>query len=149
MDCASDPECQARLRQAADASCGAFEPPVYVIRGATPYDQKWATNNTEAGIGACNWPRPQPRPPELDAKAPPVAPKAEPSKRAPRVSLGTRIKRAIIPQATAAPAPPPAAVVSWPPPNVEILRTVPTAAAEPAAAPPKPRDPRDELLGAK
>jgi hypothetical protein len=47
--------------------CKAFEPPTYVVKGKAQYDQDWIDGNIEAGVGACNWPRPGARPPDLDA----------------------------------------------------------------------------------
>jgi len=136
-DCAHDPECRAKLARAADPSCEAFTRPEYVVKGKTTYDQRWADGTTEAGVGACGWERPKPRPPELDQR-PAAQPKAGPPRRAPKVSLRTRLKRWIVPSAAAAPAkPPPAAAVE---PTVTTVRTVPVP-------PPAPPDPRDELIG--
>lgn len=130
-DCASDPECQAKLKQAADASCEAFQRPPYAIKGATPYDQRWADGNTEAGIGACGWPRPEARPPSLDAPRPAAQQKAAPKQTPPaKVSLRQRVKRFVAPAAVAAPAPEP---------PVTIVRTTPV--------PLPPPDPLDELIG--
>jgi hypothetical protein len=130
--------------RAADASCEAFERPEYAVKGATPYDQKWANGITEAGVGACKWERPKPRPPELDAKSPVAGAKAPPpaaKPKAPKLSLGARIKRAIVPQAAAAPVTPAAEplVEQRPVPAITILSTKPVPAA--------PDDPRDELIG--
>lgn len=53
-------------------ACEGFERPEYEIKGKTPYDQKWADKQTEAGVAGCNWERPKPRPASLDAKPMPV-----------------------------------------------------------------------------
>lgn len=55
----------------------AIEPPPVEIRGATSFDQRWIDATIESGVQGLGWPRPAPRPPELDAK--PVAqPAAKP-----------------------------------------------------------------------
>jgi hypothetical protein len=62
-------------------ACSAFEAPKYQIKGKTPYDQQWADKTTEAGVAGCQWQRPAPRPPEMDAPPPtPVAATAPASK---------------------------------------------------------------------
>lgn len=48
--------------------CRVFERPTYVVLGKTQHDQDWIDGNVEAGIGACGWPRPQPRPKDWDIK---------------------------------------------------------------------------------
>lgn len=51
----------------ADAgACSAFPRPEYQIRGATPFDQKWADVVTEVGVAGCKWERPMPRPAAMD-----------------------------------------------------------------------------------
>jgi hypothetical protein len=119
--------------------CKVFERPEYAIKGATTYDQRWADGNTEAGVGACGWERPKPRPPELDQRRQKAAPQAG----APKVSLRARVRQLIAPSAAAAtPAPPPASVPEEEPPAVTIVRTAPVV-------PPPPPDPLDELIGAR
>lgn len=57
------------------------EPPEYEVKGAIRYDQNFIDDKIEAAIGACNWPRPKPRPNDWDqprkaaAPTPPQAPK--------------------------------------------------------------------------
>ncbi|MDG9697880.1 hypothetical protein QC281_48405, partial [Streptomyces sp. DH17] len=53
----------------AGGECRIFERPPYVVRGAKPYDQDWIDRQVEGGVGGCRWPRPAPRPAELDAPA--------------------------------------------------------------------------------
>jgi hypothetical protein len=61
----------------------ALQAPKYQVKGATPYDQGWIDETTEAGVAALGWERPQPRPPELDA--PKVAAKPAPAAQKPTV----------------------------------------------------------------
>lgn len=115
-------------------TCPAFEAPAYVVKGQRQYDQDWIDGNVEAGIGACNWARPQPRPAAIEAganiaRAAPVKPRGM-LKRA-----AARVKKSIWPAPSAVPSAP------LPEPEPE-----PAAAPEPPAPPPKPRDPVDELL---
>lgn len=42
--------------------------PEYSLKGATPYDQEWIDETTEAGIAGLGWKRPKPRPASFDAK---------------------------------------------------------------------------------
>lgn len=49
-----------------DGACKAFPRPVYQIKGATRYDQKWADETTEVGISGCGWKRPDRRPSYLN-----------------------------------------------------------------------------------
>jgi hypothetical protein len=129
--------------------CHVFERPEYAIKGATHYDQRWADGNTEAGVGACGWERPKPRPPELD-QAPAARSRATSPARAPKVSLRTRVKRFIVPSAAAAPAPPPPhveAAPAAPEPVVTTVRTVPVEPPPDPPPPPPPPDPLDELIG--
>lgn len=53
----------------------ALRAPPYQVKGATPYDQDWIDETTEAGVAGLGWQRPAPRPPELDR--PRVAPKPQ------------------------------------------------------------------------
>lgn len=65
-------------------ACKAFDRPPYAIKGATPYDQAWADDQVEAGVGGCGWARPKPRPASLDKpKALTVAPVAIKPKKKP------------------------------------------------------------------
>ncbi len=53
--------------------CRVFERPEYVVLGQTRYDQNWINSNTEAGVAACGWQRPKPRPQALgDRPAPSI-----------------------------------------------------------------------------
>ena len=45
--------------------CRVFERPDYAVLGQTRYDQNWIDSNTEAGVAACGWQRPKPRPQAL------------------------------------------------------------------------------------
>ncbi len=108
-----------------------FEAPPYAVRGKTGYDQNWIDSQIEGGVAAFGWPRPKPRPPELDR---PRAPKViiAPTKK--RKLIG-RIKERVWPVA----APP---VVATPAPTV-----VGGAAPDPPPTPPSPpRAAVDELL---
>jgi hypothetical protein len=109
--------------------CRVFERPEYAVLGQTRYDQSWIDSNTEAGVAACGWQRPKPRPPEL-GKAPAPNHLAPAKKKRPRL-IG-RIKRTVTPSANAQSNAP--AVTPTPEP--------PSVPAAPAA----PRDPVDELL---
>jgi hypothetical protein len=107
--------------------CRVFERPEYSVLGQTRYDQNWIDSNTEAGVAACGWQRPKPRPQALGR--PPAVKQLAPAKKT-RPGLISRVKRAVAPSASAQPSA--QAATPEPPP-------VPTA---PAA----PRDPVDELL---
>jgi hypothetical protein len=108
--------------------CRVFERPEYAVFGQTRYDQNWIDSNTEAGVAACRWQRPKPRPQVLGR--PPGAKHRTPPKQKP--GLIGRIKRTIAPSANAQ-SPPPA--------------TIPTPEPSPIPAPTAtPRDPVDELL---
>ena len=113
-------------------TCPAFEAPRYVVKGKRPYDQDWIDGNVEAGIGACNWARPAPRPPQLDAAASRAVAPVPARKR----GLLKRIKDRIVPASA--------------PPAVPVAEPAPIAAepivVAPIVEPPKPRDPVDELL---
>jgi hypothetical protein len=50
-------------------SCAVFERPPYAVRGKAAYDQDVVDNFVESGVAGCNWTRPAPRPPQLDAPA--------------------------------------------------------------------------------
>lgn len=109
-----------------------FEAPPYVVKGKARYDQNWIDSQVEGGVAAFGWPRPAPRPPEMDAR--PVAKKALPKKPA-KQSFAKRFKDRVTAPFQAAPpvvASPPATVAPIPEP--------------PAPPPPKPRDAVDELL---
>jgi hypothetical protein len=108
--------------------CRVFERPEYAVLGRTRYDQNWIDSNTEAGVAACGWQRPNRRPQVLGRA--PGAKHRTPLKQKP--GLIGRIKRTVAPNA-----------------NVEspALATIPTP--EPTAVPAPtatPRDPVDELL---
>ena len=105
--------------------CRVFERPEYAVFGRTRYDQNWIDSNTEAGVAACGWQRPKPRPQGLDKAT--GGKQLAPTKKKPPGFI-SRIKRAVAPSGTAQ-APPP----------VPEQQPVP-------AAPAKPRDPVDELL---
>ena len=51
--------------------------PEYAVRGATPYDQVWIDQITEAQVAACGYGRPKPRPPEFDRA--PISTPAKPA----------------------------------------------------------------------
>ena len=109
--------------------CRVFERPDYAVLGQTRYDQNWIDSNTEAGVAACGWQRPKPRPQMLGR--PPGAKPLAPAKKK-RPGLIGRIKGAVAPSANARSSAPAAIRTPEPPP-------VP-------AAPAAPRDPVDELL---
>ena len=104
--------------------CRVFERPEYAVLGRTRYDQNWIDSNTEAGVAACGWQRPKPRP-ERFSKATSGKQHASAEKKQ-RGFIG-RIKRAVVPSAAA-----------------QALPPVPEQ--KPIAAPAKPLDPVDELL---
>jgi hypothetical protein len=62
-----------------DGAKAAFDPPPYAVKGKTSYDQRWIDGQIEAGVAAFNWPRPQPRPVELDAPKAATKPIAVPT----------------------------------------------------------------------
>jgi hypothetical protein len=105
-----------------------FERPEYAVLGQTRYDQNWIDSNTEAGVAACEWQRPKPRPQALGRPA--GANHAPAQKKRP--GLIGRIKRSVAPSDRAQSNAPAVTPTPEPPP-------VP-------AAPAKPRDPVDELL---
>lgn len=126
-----------------------FEPPEYAVLGKTQYDQNWIDGTVEGGVAAFGWPRPKPRPPEMD-KAPAPRVVAAPVK---KKGVFKRLKERILPPKkpkkvwpTAAapvvqsPAPAPIAVVPAP------VAAPPPAAVAPPPPPPKPRSDLDELL---
>jgi hypothetical protein len=104
-----------------------FERPEYAVLGQTRYDQNWIDSNTEAGVAACGWQRPKPRP--QGRGRPPGANHRTPPKQKP--GLIGRIKRTVAPNAKAQSSAP---------------ATMPTLEPSIPAAPAKPRDPADELL---
>jgi hypothetical protein len=106
-----------------------FERPEYAVHGQTRYDQNWIDSNTEAGVAACGWQRPKPRPHELGR--PLAAKRLVPATRK-RPDLIGRFKRVVAPSASAQPSAPAATPIPEPP-------SIP-------AAPAVPRDPVDELL---
>ena len=77
--------------------CRVFERPEYAVLGQTRYDQNWIDSNTEAGVAACGWRRPKPRPQGVskatDGKQLAPAKKKQPG------FIG-RIKRAVVPSAS-------------------------------------------------
>jgi hypothetical protein len=95
------------------------------VIGRTRYDQNWIDSNTEAGIAACGWQRPKPRPRGLSKAT--GGKQLAPAKRK-QPGLISRIKRAVVPSASAQASPPV--------PEQQLL----------PAAPATPRDPVDELL---
>ena len=105
--------------------CRVFERPEYAVLGQTRYDQNWIDSNTEAGVAACGWQRPKPRPQGLSKAT--GGKQLAPTKKK-RPGLIGRIKRAVAPSASAQSSP-----------LVPEQQPVP-------AAPAKPRDPVDELL---
>jgi hypothetical protein len=113
----------------AAVKCRDFEPPEYAVLGQTRHDQNWIDSNTEAGVAACGWQRPKPRPQGLD-KAPGGNQLVPAKKKQP--DLIGRIKRAVVPNASAQTSAPAA-------------RSMPELPSVPAA-PAKPRDPVDGLL---
>lgn len=67
--------------------CQLMHTPEYAVKGATPYDQRWANKTTEALVEGCGQPRPKKRPASFDAPkvaratpAQPVASKPAPAK---------------------------------------------------------------------
>jgi hypothetical protein len=106
-----------------------FERPDYAVLGQTRYDQNWIDSNTEAGVAACGWQRPKPRPQPLGM--PPGAKHHAPAKKK-RPGLIGRIKHVVAPNANTHPSAPAMKPTPEPP-------SVPTAPA-------KPRDPIDDLL---
>lgn len=78
-------------------ACKAFDAPKTEVAGRASSDQRWINGQVEAGVGACGWQRPAPRPVvrKLVTKAPPMADTAEeplvPSQPAPKVKRHGRI----------------------------------------------------------
>jgi hypothetical protein len=104
--------------------CRVFERPKYAVLGQTRYDQNWIDSNTEAGVAACGWQRPKPRPQGLDG---PPGTKHPAAARQKRPSLINRANRVVAPSASVQSSTPATAPKSEAP-------SVP-------AAPVKPRDP--------
>lgn len=109
-------------------TCKVFDAPKYAVRGATQYDQDWIDPTIESGVGACKWPRPAARPPEMDA--PRAVPLPKPRPVAKKRNLLQRAKAKV-----------------WPTASVAPVVAVPEAPA-PAPLPPlpAPRSAIDELL---
>jgi hypothetical protein len=74
-------------------SCAVFERPSYAVRGKAPYDQDVVDNFVESGVAGCNWTRPAPRPPQLDAPAGRKVAVASPAKR----GLIRRLRERVLP----------------------------------------------------
>jgi hypothetical protein len=106
-----------------------FERPGYAVLGQTRYDQNWIDSNTEAGVAACGWQRPRPRPQALGKRA---GAKHHALAKQKRPGLVGRFNRAVAPSASAQPSAPAATPIPEPP-------SIPNA-------PTTPRDPIDELL---
>jgi hypothetical protein len=111
-----------------------FERPPYVVLGKTRYDQNWIDSQVEGGVAAFGWPRPAPRPPQLDAKPGQKIVAAAPKKKR---GLIRRIKDRILPTKTPAPTEVP---VEAPPPVVATPEPLPPP------PPPPPKSDVDELL---
>lgn len=62
--CASVPD--PRIATLSNGACKAFTRPQYALKGVTEYDQAWADDYIETGVGACGWKRPEPRPKSWD-----------------------------------------------------------------------------------
>lgn len=116
--------------------CRVFERPRYSVLGRTSYDQQWIDGNVEAGVAACRWPRPEPRPERLDAQAGLPAPVVvRPATRTEKIKRLFRRK----------PAAPAKKVDRLAVPDVPPPAPAPVAATPPAPAAP-PRSDIDELL---
>lgn len=63
VGCVSNP----KVASLKDGACKAFDRPSTVIKGKTFRDQDWIDDQVEAGVGACQWQRPAPRPASWDA----------------------------------------------------------------------------------
>ncbi|MCP1832850.1 hypothetical protein [Bradyrhizobium sp. USDA 4545] len=116
-------------------SCAVFERPPYAVVGKTQYDQDVADKFVESGVAGCNWPRPAPRPPELDraGAAKPVT--AKPAARSRGIVARLKHKVAkIVRRPAPAPAPAPATFPNQPVAPV----TAAPAPPEPATVPPPP-----------
>ena len=105
--------------------CRVFERPEYAVLGQTRYDQNWIDSNTEAGVAACGWQRPKPRPQGLSKT--PGGKQLAPEKEAARPHRPHQECRCADASTHSAP------------PVLPEQQPVP-------AAPAKPRDPVDELL---
>jgi hypothetical protein len=119
------------IRTIAGSECKVMERPPYEVRGVAVYDQRWIDRQIEGGVGACKWPRPEARPPEIDKT--PVVHQARPAPK--RKTLLKRIKAAVLPK-------------SWPDKPVAPFGMQVTAPApQPSATvEPKPCARVDELL---
>lgn len=126
----------ALIGSVAGGECKVMERPQYEVRGVATYDQNWINREIEGGVGACKWPRPAARPPELDRLAA-RHPVAAPAKRA---GLLKRIKARIKPGFW--PAAPVAPVVVVP----AVEAPAPSASPEPAPLVVPPCSRVDRLL---
>jgi hypothetical protein len=108
----------------AGGECKVFERPPYAVQGARRYDQDWIDSTVEGGVGACRWPRPAPRPPEIDAAPPPKVVAVKPEKKR---GVIRRIKDRVWPKAAIAPVEP-----------VPAMPARPVADDAPPPAPPLP-----------
>ena len=110
-----------------------FEAPPYVVKGKARYDQNWIDSQVEGGVAAFGWPRPAPRPPELDAAGRKSGAVSAKKKQQAKPSFAKRFKDRVTAPFKAAP---------------PVLVSPPIIAAPaPTPAPaPKPRDAVDELL---
>lgn len=104
-----------------------FEAPPYAVKGKAPYDQRWIDSQVEGGVAAFGWPRPRPRPPEIDAPRARKTAAPPPKKR----TFLQRVKDRVVHPFTKPVAP--------------VIESPPVAVMTPAP-PPKPRDAVDELL---
>jgi hypothetical protein len=110
---------QALIGSVTGGECKVLERPPYAVRGVAVYDQNWIDRQIEGGVGACQWDRPAPRPPEIDrqpAQHVVVAPRAK------RPGLLKRIKARVMPRA-------------WPPALVAPVAAAPAAPPAPVPAP--------------
>lgn len=124
--------------------CRVFERPQFVVLGKRRYDQDWIDGNVEAGVGACGWQRPKPRPASSDGGAAASAVAAPVKKRGLFGRAKARVKAIIHRE-------PPSAAPRWPPSPVRtfdaIVTPPPAVASAPPPLPPKPpRSALDELL---
>lgn len=139
------------LKSSVGGSCAVFERPTYAVRGKTPYDQNVVDNFVESGVGGCNWARPAPRPPQLDAAKPRqpsmVAPARKPAR---KPGILSRIKHRVqsvwpepqvLPQVVA-----PEAPVSETLTPVDAAVPAEPVQAPPIVMPPPRRSAIDELL---
>lgn len=134
--------CMQTFQSSVAGSCAVFERPPYAVIGKTEYDQRVADGFVESGVAGCNWRRPAPRPPELDAPrrhsvksaAPPPRGKAAFSRTRANITAGVR---RVWPSGASAP------VVPTPAPPVATPSAVAPDPAPPAA---RPLTPLERLL---